>query len=115
MGRNPDPCTIGMAGHFRHYMVVSPTMYPYSYMEPPEPYACVGIYLTRTAKDARVAAVKDSEFADWVLEARGDRMPPFKGLEVTLTRCEHGVCWGCHGTEESSGCAKCDALHATDS
>jgi hypothetical protein len=82
--------------------------------EPPETGRCWGIYLERTKRHARAAAVKDSEFAEWVLEARGDGMPPFKGLEVNLARCEHGVCWGCDATEDSSGCAQCDAESAAD-
>lgn len=96
-------------GNLAHYEVVSPTMTSGGYMEPPEPFCCYGLYLARNSGAAKQEAVKDPEFSDWVTEARGDGVPPFKGLAVRLARCEHGNCWACNADENTSGCPICDA------
>lgn len=95
----------------RHYEVVSPLMTTYhGGYEPPDDGCDWGIYLAKTRTEAKVMAVKSPDFTEWVTEARGDDVPPFKGLEVRLARCDHGVCWGCKATEDSSGCVECDEL-----
>lgn len=86
----------------RHYEVISPEMVAYYSMEPPEPFRCWGIYLAANAAQAKVEAVKDKEFYEWVRDARGDGVPPFKGLTAKRTLCEHGHCWGC---DECPTCA----------
>lgn len=91
----------------RHYEVISPEMEHWSQYEPSEPFRCWGVYLARNAKDARVQAVRDPAFKEWVDEARGDRTPPFKGLEVHRTLCEHGRCWGCDGSVDLPSCPEC--------
>ena len=91
------------------YQVTSPEMATYSFYEPPEPFVCFGIYVAHTKREALVAAVKDSEFKEWVVEARGDRVPPYKGLKVELARCDHGVCWACTGDEDGPSCLQCRA------
>jgi hypothetical protein len=93
----------------RHYEVFSPEMLTTSFYEPSDPFRCWGVYLARSAKRARVLATQDKEFAEWVREARADRVPPFKGVTVRLARCEHGVCWACHSSATSTGCEACDA------
>ena len=78
-------------------------MCDYPMYGPPEPFLCWGLYLARNKRDAIKQAVADPAFDEWVREARGDRVPPFKGLKATLAICPHGCCWGC-----DHGCAECD-------
>ena len=40
----------------------------------------------RTKREAKIAAVKHSDFSDWVDEQRGDRRSPFTGLRVEELR-----------------------------
>lgn len=94
--------------HLYCYEVTSPEIDHYIYGEPPDPGVCWGKYVAPNKRQAIIKAVKAPEFKDWVEIARGDQVPPFKGLEVKLTRCEHGICWGCQATETSSGCKECD-------
>jgi len=93
----------------RHYEVVSPEVpdYRHSWNEPPEPSRCGGIFLAENARSAIRQAVADEAFLDWVSMARGDGVPPFKGLKATRTLCEHGVCWGCAGDDEATNCPAC--------
>lgn len=58
-----------------------------------------------TAKAAIAAAVKLPEFDQWVREARGDGVPPFKGVRARRAVCEHGNCWAC------VDCAECLARY----
>lgn len=95
----PSICEDGM----RHYEVISGEMVTCSWMEPPEPFCCWGLYLAKNKHSARAMAVKDPEFHEWVREKRGDGVPPFTGLKVQLTRCDHGHCWGC------DPCPTCEA------
>lgn len=85
-----------------HYEVTSPPMTEFfGGMAPPETGVCWAMVLAPTAKAAVVLAVKLPEFRPWVQEARGDHVPPFKGIKARRAVCEHGVCWGC-GTECSA-------------
>lgn len=87
----------------RHYEVVSPPMTEYfGGQAPPETGICWAMVEAPTAKRAIALAVKSPEFRPWVDEARGDHVPPFKGLKAQRAVCDHGVCWGC-GTE----CEEC--------
>ena len=102
----------------RHYEVLSPEMVYYSQSYPPEPpdiFRCWGIFLAKNAKDAIRQAVASEEFREWVGEARGDHVPPFKGLRATRCLCEHGVCWACSGSDERTSCQQCEeACQAED-
>lgn len=101
----------------RHYEVVSPEITSYSQYspEPPDIFRCWGIFLAKDAKDAIRQAVASEEFREWVDEARGDHVPPFKGLRATRCLCEHGVCWGCKDSDERTSCQQCEeALQAED-
>lgn len=96
----------------RHYEVISPEMVEYHQSwdppEPPDHYRCWGLYLAKNKRDAIKQAAKDEAFRDWVTEARGDRVPPFKGLVANLTLCEHGICWACGQDEEGlPTCPEC--------
>jgi hypothetical protein len=100
----------------RHYEVLSPEMthYRWSDFEPPEVYQHWGVFLAKNAKDAIRQAVAAEEFQEWVQEARGDNVPPFKGLTTRRCLCEHGVCWAC-GSEEQVFCGACEkAFQAED-
>ena len=92
----------------RHYEVVSPEMLSGGSWEPPDPFRCWGVYLAPNAKAAKVMAIKDPEFKEWVRETRGFE-PPFKGLTVRLFRCEHGRCWSCDTDEDGIACDACVA------
>ena len=97
----------------RHYEVVSPEMCDYSMYEPSEPFLCWGLYLARNKRDAIKQAVADPAFDEWVREARGDRVPPFKGLKATLAICSHGCCWGC-AVVSVLGCVTCCSVMGSD-
>lgn len=89
----------------RHYEVISPyrANIHMGYGEPPES-GCEWVMVEAHSKrEALIKAIKTPEFKSWVAEMRGDKQPPFKGLEVRLTVCEHGTCWGCQE------CAECEA------
>jgi hypothetical protein len=92
----------------RHYQVLSGEVkFGGGYMEPPEWGQCWNWYLAKNKDDARQQAVKDSAFKEWVRDMRGDGKPPWTGLEVTLCRCEHGICWACK-TAAVSNCSACE-------
>lgn len=80
-----------------------------SWLEPPEDYCDFVVVTAPTKRAAVIAALKTVEFEEWRKSSRGDGINPFAGVKAMLARCEHGVCWGCQSTEESSGCAQCDA------
>lgn len=82
------------------------TSYDWSNYEPPEYYQAYVEVLTKDARSAIVQAVKTDEFSEWVLEARGDGMPPFKGLKAWRTLCQHGVCWAC--LSDDALCSQCE-------
>jgi hypothetical protein len=83
----------------RHYQVLSGEIQlGGGYLEPPDWGQCWNWYLAKNKADARQQAVKDPAFKEWVRDMRADGKPPFTGLEVSLTVCEHGVCWGCGST-----------------
>lgn len=93
----------------RHYEVVSPTMQTSgSTYEPPEDFVCGGCYLAPNARAAKVMAVADPAFREWVDEQRANREPPFKGLVAKLYVCDHGVCLGC----DDWACEQCEELAA---
>ena len=93
-------------------------MVTYYWMDPPDYGVCWGVYLVHNAREAIQTAVADPEFHDWVADARGDDIPPFKGLRAKLWRCSHGVCYD-EWTEEKERfpCQVCEEegrLHDTD-
>ncbi len=109
LARLRAPCEDGE----RHYQVLSPEMCSYPMYEPAEPFRCWGIYLAKNAKDAIRQAVADEAFREWVQEARGDHVPPFKGLKATRTLCEHGRCWACECDDDDvPTCPECTAAWA---
>ena len=95
-----------------HYEVRSPAFGFRGWDEPPDEGYCWVVVLAGTKRDAASAALKSPEFVDWLSEARSNATTPFNGLEVSLFRCEHGVCWEC-GDEDYDPeqteypCAKC--------
>ena len=99
----------------RHWWVVSPEhcLYPgnlYGWNPEPPEYGCAAVeVVARTRREARQKAVKTKEFERWVADARGDGHPPFAGLTVTPSTCEHGTCWGCVEV-----CAECEAQWAAE-
>lgn len=76
-------------------MVTSPEITIHYYMEPPETYRCFAIVEADTNRAAMIAACRLPDFKEWVDQARGDGVPPYKGLKVDRCLCEHGNCWGC--------------------
>lgn len=88
----------------RHYEVISPqiTFYSNGWYEPDEQGCCWALVKAPNARTAKILALKTDEFKEWVNEARGDNINPFKGVKANLTLCEHGNCWGC-----DEGCEEC--------
>jgi hypothetical protein len=105
-----------VSGDLRHYAVVSAEVmtdpgcsHPDGILAPPEYGCCYAEVLASSKRDAIHQAVKLREFQPWMEEARSDGRNPFAGVTASLTVCEHGVCWACSATADSSGCPTCDA------
>ena len=97
-----------IAKRYCYEVVSEPMTTYYDGYAPPETGCEWGVFMARNQREAKILAVRSPDFSESVREARGDGVPPMARLTGRLARCEHGVCWGCKSTEESSGCADCD-------
>ena len=88
----------------RHYVVVSGVLFDGNgWSEPREPYHLASLVLAHNRGDAKVKALKGevvedgqawaTDWSDWRAETAGS--PPYKGLKVEDTLCDHGTCWAC--------------------